>query len=104
MKILKDVQTNHQPTPTNPWLAMHAAWLKASMDNFEHAFICKEPEVAMQVRVMDKTGRKAFRIACTCCGKHADLPQEPLWAEAWVALESSAQEREVTEPKFPNPD
>jgi hypothetical protein len=94
LKILKDAHTNHQPTPTNPWLAMHAAWLKASMDNFDHAFICKEPEVKLQMRVSAQTQRKAFRIACTCCGHHTDLPQEPLWAEAWVALEGAPTSEE----------
>ena len=91
MNLLTTPETNHQPTPSNPWLAMHAAWLKALMDNFPHEFICKAPEVAMQVRVDAKTHRKAFRVACTGCSKHADLPQEPLWAEAWAALESTEE-------------
>jgi hypothetical protein len=91
MNLLAPPETNHQPTPSNPWLAMHAAWLKALMDNFKHEFICKDPNVQMQIRVDAKTHRKAFRVACTCCGKHADLPQEHLWAQAWAALESTEE-------------
>lgn len=91
MRLLPTPETNHQPNPITSWLAMHAAWLKAMKAAFKHEFICKEPEITMQVRV-DHTKRKAFRLTCTCCKAHADLPQEPLWGEAWAALESRVDE------------
>lgn len=65
----------------SPWLALNCAFLDGVAGTFKHEFICKEAGLKLQCR-LSKDGQQQFRIACSC-GAHVDLPQAPLWADAW---------------------
>jgi hypothetical protein len=82
MNLLPPHVNSDAKPQVHPWVAVNAIYLKGLMASLQHASVCPEAKVTMQARADKKNRQVQFRLACQC-GASMNLPQHPVWAEAW---------------------